>query len=83
MAVILTVLVRPVTDSHNHSNHALISTLNGRDIVESTVRTRACLHTIYALECVFSTRQGVIIGFKGLLVRSSSFNRNLGFISIV
>ncbi len=28
MAVILTVMVRPVTDSHNYSNHALISTLN-------------------------------------------------------
>ena len=75
MANFFPCLVRPVTRTHDDSNHTLIATFDSIDIVEGTFWTRTCLQTINSLNTVFSTRNRVVVGFEGFLIRCTFFNR--------
>ena len=83
MTNLFTCLVRPITRAHDDSNHTLITTLDGINIVESTFWTRACLQPINPINSVFSTWNRVVVGFKGFLVRCSLFNCDNRFASVL
>ena len=82
MTNLFTCLVRPITRAHDDSNHTLITTFDGVNIVEGTFWARSCLQPINPINSVFGTWNRVVVSLEGFLVRCSFFNCDNRFASV-